>query len=84
MEIIGQADDDDIGIRVVHGLGHAGRPFRDSPLAGEGLGFVVGQGADGADAVTAPLSLDRHRIECADEPGSEQSDVMRFGHIPSS
>ena len=82
VEIVGDTDDHDVGLGILDRLLHVRRPFRDSPLPGERLGFAVGQGADRSDAVPASLSLDRHRIKRPDEPGPEQGDGMRFFHVP--
>ncbi len=80
MEEVGDADDHDVGFRVLDGLFHVGRPVRDTVFLGESLGLGLGHGADRLNPVPAPAAVDGHGVERADQAGAEQGDVMRFFH----
>jgi len=70
VQVVGQPDDHDIGLRVADGRRHVRRPARDTPLLGELPGAVFRAGVDGCHAVLPPPAMEGHRVEHPDQAGA--------------
>ena len=75
VEVVGQPDHHDVHVRGEDRLVEARRPPRDPPLLREGLRLHGVAALDDHDPVPAPLAVEAHRVEEADEARTEHRDV---------
>ena len=73
---VGDADDHDVGVRVLDGGLHVRGRLRDVPALLERRAALRTARVDDADAVATALRVEGHGIEVADQPGAKQGDVV--------
>ena len=74
MQVVRQADHDDVRRGVLDGGREIRRVLGDRPALAEGRTAVVRPREDDADPVAAALPVQRVRVEVADETGAEHRD----------
>ena len=80
VQMVRHADHDDVRLRVLDRLGHAGRPVRNVVLLGERPRAVFAAGEGDVDAVAAAPAVERRRVEHADKAGAEEGDLVGGEH----
>ncbi len=73
---VGDADDHDVGVRVLDGGLHVRGRLGDVPALLEGGAALRTARVDDADAVATALGMECHGVEVADQPGAKQGDVV--------
>ncbi len=71
VQMIGQADHDHVGLRVVDGFGHVRRPLGNVPFVGELFDVRFRARVDDVHPILAAMAVQRHRIKHANQPGSQ-------------
>ena len=81
VHVVGQTDDDDVGLGMRNRLLEVRRRVRHAVLTGERLGALRGARVDDVDAVAAAARVQRPRIEEADQAGSQHREPMTLQQV---